>query len=183
MVKSAYWPLFCEENVWHLAENIASDVEEAWVVFISTPARRVAVWSQTAANPSAQPIIWDYHVILFERLEAGWRVTDPDSSLDTPVDACRYLAASFRDLADEFGELRPMFRIVPALEYRARLCSDRSHMRDAAGGWLAPPPPGPAIGQDTAGGASNLMRFVDMDQPFIGQVCDLDGLQSRLGSG
>jgi hypothetical protein len=188
MAKSAYWPLFWVENVWHLTGNIANDVEEAWVVFISNAARRVAVWSQAAANPPSRPVVWDYHVILLESTAAGWRVTDPDSSLETPIDARSYLNASFHSIGDELGGLRPMFRVVRAQEYRSLLRSDRNHMRSSTGSsigeWLAPPPPRPPIGQDANGSGrpgSNLMQFVDMERPFVGQVCDLDGLLLRIG--
>ena len=44
------------------------------------------------------------------------------------------------------------------------------------------PPPDPPIGA-SAGRGSNLMRFVDMEHPFIGQVCDLDGLLARIEVG
>lgn len=186
MTTSAYWPLFCEENVWHLTRNIASDVDEALVVFISNRARRVAVWAQAAANAPTDPVIWDYHVILLELAGDSWRVTDPDSSLETPIDARSYLTDSFRSIGEELSQLRPMFRLVPADQYRTLLRSDRSHMRSATGKWLAPPPPGPPIGQDTGAagsGASNLMRFVEMEHPFIGQICDLRGLLARIGIG
>jgi len=180
MEDSAYWPRFCEENVWHLAGNIARDVDEAWVVFISNHERRVAIWEQKAR--AGRAMVWDYHVVLLESAGGRWRVTDPDSALETPIDANRYLAASFPPLPDEYSEFRPLFRLIAADIYRATLRSDRSHMRSASGRWFAPPPPGPPIGQSGAQAeGSNLMRFVEMERPFVGTVCDLAGLLSRIG--
>jgi hypothetical protein len=43
--------------------------------------------------------------------------------------------------------------------------------------WQSPPPPWPTIGD----GGSNLMRFVDMDDEFLGEVLDLEALRKRLG--
>ena len=186
MARSAYWPLFCEENVWHLAGNISSEVDEALVVFISNRARQVAMWAQRASSDVAEPVVWDYHVMLLESVSRSWRVTDPDSSLATPIDAQQYLAASFQNISHELSHLRPVFRIVPADRYRALLRSDRSHMRSSDGNWLAPPPPDPPIGPDVSAsgnGGSNLMEFVDMERPFVGQVCDLAGLLKRIGPG
>lgn len=37
------------------------------------------------------------------------------------------------------------YRVVPAELFLAHFTSDRSHMRDASGGWLQPPPPWPCI--------------------------------------
>ena len=52
---------------------------------------------------------------------------------------------------------RRWYRVVPAPLFLRRFASDRSHMRDAAGGgWLQPPPPYPCIvgAADAAGGAA-----------------------------
>jgi hypothetical protein len=171
-----YWPFYCEENIWHACGELPLDVGEALVAFISNPARLVAMWCQRSAHSSEEPVIWDYHVILLMRREAVWQVLDPDSTLPAPAPAARYLGASFPPLPEEWARQRPRFRLVPAADYRRELRSDRSHMRAPDGSWLREPPPGPCIGQGT-----NLMRFVDTEADFLGEVCDLAGLRARLG--
>jgi len=51
-------------------------------------------------------------------------------------------------------------------------------MRTPDGGWLAPPPPWPPIGG--AKEASNLARFIDLDEAFVGAVTDVGGLRRAL---
>ena len=172
-----YWPYYCEENVWHACEEALHAKRDAWAVFVSNAAGRVAMWSQRAA-PAGEPILWDYHVVLLERRDGrpAWWVRDPDCRAGRELPASDWLAHSFPAAVDVPTELAPHFRLVPAAEYRAQLCSDRSHMRQGDG-WQAPPPPWPTIGE-----GSNLMRFVDVEQPFVGELLDLAGLRERVAS-
>jgi hypothetical protein len=174
-ISQKYWPLYCEENVWQLC-NALPKPTTALALLISNPDRAVALWHQRAAPDPDQPILWDYHVILGVEQASGWTLIDPDSTLDSPCPADIYLRASFPELPDEQAGHRPVFRSVPADVYLKTLCSDRSHMRTPDGGWQSPPPPWPCIGEGT-----NLMRFVDMRDDFIGQVFDLAGLRAALG--
>ena len=144
------------------------------MVFISNPQRTVAVWQQRAAQAITEPVVWDYHVIALAKAGGHWWVHDPDSTLGVPVAASTYLDAAFLPLAPAQSAYAPLFRWLPADLYRQEFCSDRRHMRDATGEWLAPPPPGPCIGQ-----GSNLMRFVDLETEFWGEVLDLDALRAR----
>ena len=100
--------------------------------------------------------MWDYHVVLI----AGGQVWDLDTTLAFPCQTIEYLRRTFRIRAVEWS---PRFRVVAAEEYRASLCSDRSHMRDEAGAYSAPPPAWPTIGTGT-----NLMRFVDLESDAAG---------------
>jgi hypothetical protein len=43
--------------------------------------------------------------------------------------------------------------------------------------WLSPPPPWPAIGEGT-----NLMRFIDMQADFLGEVLELEDLRDRISA-
>ena len=171
-----YWPLYCEENVWHACGALDDAVREAYAVFVSNPVRAVAVWEQRAA-PQGQAILWDYHVVLLVRRAARWSVVDSDSRLGRETPAVVWLQQSFPALPNTASQHRPSFRLVPADVYREALCSDRSHMR-ADGRWLGPPPPWPAIGVGT-----NLMRFVDMQAEFLGEVLLLEALRDRIGTG
>ncbi len=169
-----YQPFYCEENVYHLAREPMLAARRREVVFISNEARSCAVWHQRAAARPTWPILWDYHVVL---LCAGpWEVWDLDTILDIPCPAADYLRRSFRR---EVGpELLPLFRVVDADVFTREFASDRSHMLGGRGGYAKEPPPWPPIG--APGAPSNLMRFIDMTQPFLGHVVDLQGMIERI---
>lgn len=114
--------------------------------------------------------------MLLVGLGGAWCIVDPDSRLRSPVRADAYLAATFPDPDAIARRYRPLFRLVPAAEYRRALCSDRSHMRRGQA-FVKPPPPWPCIGTGT-----NLMQFVDMRAEFLGEVVDLAGLRAWLGA-
>ena len=99
---------------------------------------------------------------------------DPDCRLTGEIPTAVYVDRSFPELPAGLASLRPRFRVIPAAVYRGALRTDRSHMR-AHGEWLSEPPPWPAIGRGT-----NLMRFVDMEDVFLGEIMGLDELRSRL---
>lgn len=168
------WPFYCEENIWHRCGGSLGDLAGAHVVFISNPQRTVAIWRQKAAASITEPVVWDYHVIALAQAGGRWWVHDPDSTLGVPVAASTYLDAAFLPLAPAQSVYTPHFRWLPADLYRREFCSDRQHMRGSGGEWLAPPPPGPCIGR-----GSNLMRFVDLETEFWGEVLDLGALRAR----
>ena len=68
-----------------------------------------------------------------------WLVLDFDSTLSFPVRASFYFKETFRDLGP-YQELAPVFRLFSGEEYARDFSSDRSHMRDSFGKWLASPP-------------------------------------------
>ena len=168
-----YWPRYCEENVWHACDPSALAGTEACAVFASNADRTVALWEQRSA-PQGRPVVWDYHVFLSVRRTSGWIVIDPDCRLSGEIPAALYIDCSFPELPEGLGSLRPRFRVVPAAAYHEALCTDRSHMR-AHGEWLSAPPPWPAIGSGT-----NLMRFVDMEDAFLGEILGTEELRSLL---
>lgn len=175
-----YCPFYCEENVWHLCAEPRFAGREGYAVFISNARRTCPLWAQRAAPSPAEPVIWDYHVIFVAAADDGrWEVWDPDSRLGAPVALDAYLAGTF-PLGDGLPvSLRPRFRVVPRETFVERFASDRSHMRDAAGRWLQPPPPWPPIGD----GGSNLARFIDVEGDFLGETLDLEGLRARFTPG
>lgn len=158
-----YCPFFCEENIWQLCgeEGLlgAIPLQERRVVFISNARRRVEVRRQRAG--AGGPVLWDYHVVLV----AGGKVWDPDTTLGFPIALDAWIRDSFNP-ADP-----PRFRVIDARTYRERFASDRSHM---AGSGKAPPP-WPPIGE-----GMNLMRFVDLETPFLGEVVDLESLRAAV---
>ena len=73
---------------------------------------------------------------------------------------------------------KAQFRLIPADRYVKLLQTDRSHMRDAQGGWLSPPPPWSCIGQ-----GSNLMEIVDFSHRRYGDVLeDFEFFEKFAGS-
>ena len=167
MRQARYWPFFCEENVWHLCsdrDTIESPVEERQVVFVSNARRQVAMRRQRAGRGG--PVLWDYHAVL---LAAG-KIWDYDTELGFGIPSARWLAESFFA-----GSPGPRFRVIEAPIYVESFASDRSHMIGPDGTPLKPLPPWPPIGK-----GMNLMRFVDMVEPFLGQVTDAEGLQRHF---
>jgi hypothetical protein len=165
-----YQPYYCEENVFHLAREPVVAGRRREVVFISNEGRSCAVWHQRAAARPGWPILWDYHVVLL--CAAPWEVWDLDTTLGMPVPAADYLRRSFR--AGIPAELMPRFRVVAADAFGRTFSSDRSHMRTPSGRYKKKPPPWPAIAPP--GAAPNLLSFVDMGAPFLGEVLDLPGM-------
>jgi protein N-terminal glutamine amidohydrolase len=170
-----YCPYYCEENVFHLAREPRLQGRPREVVFISNAERACAVWHQRAAVRRGWPIVWDYHVVLL--VGAPWEVWDLDTTLGVPVPAADYLRRSFRpgELAEEAA---PRFRVVGAEAFAATFASDRAHMRLPGGAFAQRPPSWPLIGPP--GAAPNLMRFVEMEAPFLGEVLDLGGMLARV---
>jgi hypothetical protein len=167
MKPAPYCPYFCEENVWHLCsdrETIAGPMEERRVVFVSNARKQVAIRHQRAG--AGGPVVWDYHVVL---LAAG-RLWDLDTTLGLGISPAQWLTESFIT-----GPLEPRFRVIDAPEYVTSFASDRSHMIGPDGRPLRPMPPWPPIGT-----GMNLMRFVDLVEPFLGEVTDAEGLRRRF---
>ncbi len=167
MQSARYWPFFCEENIWHLcSDRVSMDTpdDERRVVFVSNPRRQVAMRYQRAGGKTG--VVWDYHVVL---LAAG-RLWDLDTTLGFGISSALWLEESF--VAEP---LEPRFRVIDAPTFVASFASDRSHMIGPDGRPLKPLPPWPPIGTGT-----NLMRFVDMVEPFLGEVTDAEGLRAMM---
>ncbi len=172
-----YAPRWCEENVWQLCQQPAPLGQDLYVLFVSNARRACAIWQQRAAKDPQLPVIWDYHVLAVASGDPP-QAWDPDCRLGLPLPLEIYLRESFLPLRAAYAHLAPHFRLLPSRTYLREFSSDRSHMRAADGGWLAPPPPWPLIGAPAV--PSNLLRFIDMDDPFMGQRLDLDGLRARF---
>ncbi len=168
-------PYYCEENVWQLCADPRVQGTPQAAIVISNAARTIAMACQRAATRPDALVVWDYHVVLAARGPQGWEIWDVDTTLGMPVPLLEYLSVS---LAWPRGFARPYearTRVIEAGRYREMLATDRSHMRDVAGRYRVPPPPWPAIGTGT-----NLMRFVDMDDPIAGEVVELAELPEAL---
>ncbi|MCH2187717.1 hypothetical protein MK280_17825 [Myxococcota bacterium] len=164
--KSRYWPYYCEENVWSLCQAACSQPVDARAVVVTGREGPVAFLRQRALPPEELMMTWDYHVfLLFREPNRTWQVFDPDTVLPQPCSAHVYALGSFPDLDPSSSAHRPQFRCIEASVYLKTFCSDRRHMRDAAGRYFQPPPPWPTIGH-----GHNLDRLIDMSDPFIGEI-------------
>jgi hypothetical protein len=114
---------------------------------------------------AGKPVLWDYHAVLL----AGGKIWDLETTLGFPVDVNFWARESFPVGHPNHA---PRFRVIDAPTYLSTFASDRSHMLGPAGVPLKPFPPRPRIGT-----GMNLMRFVDMDSPFVGEIVDLDALR------
>jgi hypothetical protein len=175
---AAYHPFYCEENVHHLCSDARIEGRRKLVAFVSNARRAVALWAQRAAPFVGQPVVWDYHVLLFAERGRAWEAYDLDSTLGCPVAAAAYLDGTFP--AGAPPGLGPRFRVIDATEFVRVFASDRSHMRRPDGTFTEPPPPWPPI-RGAPGAESNLERFVDVTRPFAGELLDLEELRARLG--
>ena len=171
-----YQANYCEENIWHLAQETELNGEERFVVIISNPGKCFAMWEQKAAE-AGQPIMWDYHVILATRGET-MRIWDLDTKGGYPLPAQTWLQSSFSNASNMPDTFHPMFRVVKSESFIEEFSSDRSHMLVDENTYRDPVPNWPAIGSDKP---SNLHRFINMNFPFVGEVFDLDDFTIWLG--
>ncbi|HRI64310.1 MAG TPA: protein N-terminal glutamine amidohydrolase [Polyangium sp.] len=166
-------PYYCEENAWHLCQESILKDRPRHVVFISNLERAVPMWNQKAGK--GKPIVWDYHVVVLA--ESPAEIWDVDTLLGLPVGLGEYVDGSFHPKMPE--PYQPLFRVVESQVLVDHFASDRSHMRRKDGSYRKPPPHWPMIGKP--GVASNLMQFVDMGLPYVGEVSSLRELLNRFG--
>lgn len=124
-----YTTLFCEENIWQLANSLIDkniNEQDIKIIFITNKDNRIAFFNQQAASHD-QPVIWDYHVILLAKINNTVQVFDFDSRLPFPCDIKRYLSSSLPGIINK--EYMSQFRIIPARLYLTQFYSDRSHMQ------------------------------------------------------
>lgn len=163
--RQRHQPFFCEENVWHLLQAGPAELPEPRAaLFVTNEHRSVAMWGQRAAVHD--PIVWDYHVVVL--LPAHGLVVDLDDRARPVWPVREWIPYAFRAIEPRFA---PRFRIVPAAAFLATFSSDRSHMLDAAGRPLQPLPPWPAPFVPSRG--TNLQRFLDLADPFVGRIVDV----------
>jgi len=167
-----YQPFYCEENAWWLCrERLA---QPCGVLFISNPAKQVALWQQRLGDP----VIWDYHVVALS-LTRGGVIHDWDTRLSDDIDRgvplATYLEHTFAALSEEHKSYRPLFRWVASPQLMQSFSSDRRHMR-REGHWLQPPPPWPCLVGTDNSAIHNLERFIDMRDDIAGMLMTQDEL-------
>ena len=167
-----YQAYYCEENVWKLCQQDAiSGLKKA--VLITNRERCCPIWNMKA-SPKGQPVFWDYHVILMAKPQEQWLVWDLDSTLATPLPAPEYLTQSFQKNLPKAQQ--PAFRMINASLYGTTFSSNRSHMKDRYGNWLAPPPSWPCI----LNGPPTFLQWLDLDQTQQGEWLDLNDFTQKV---
>ena len=194
--KKRYTSCYCEENVYRLVAALPPPHERlSCAVFISNTARSCALWQQRSTASWNSPVFWDYHVIGVSGSPPAALVWDLDSTLPWPCPLATYISATFGPgtiQARDTGpiDLRltshyPRFRVVAAVDFVNRFSSDRRHMRDSNGRWLAPPPSSPALRGSLAASDHELPRYWTMDAgdndpAWLGRLADITDLDAVI---
>lgn len=169
-----YQPLYCEENIWHLACRQELKTLASWVLMVSNEKRTVAMAHMRRSNKESPLLVWDYHVIWLGLIHNQLLVMDLDTRLPLPMQLEDYLQFSFPSRLPE--EYQPHFRLIDARTYCEQFSSDRSHMLDEANQYMAKPPPWPAIQN---GETSVLMPWLDFsNEAAPGEILGLAELLS-----
>jgi hypothetical protein len=180
-----YWPLYCEENIWHLCQHPFFADHQKRVVFISNQSKSCIVCCQKSATTAIAPIIWDYHVVLFAKersqdaieqpTQGQWQVWDLDSTL--PLGSCaeQYLSKTLPKLRQGFDHFEPRFVTFDGDKFVQFFSSDRSHMLDGNGNWIAPHPLWNVIESDVNLSQSNcsLTTILSKEQSWDLQLYQL----------
>ncbi|KAL8489533.1 hypothetical protein ACS0TY_025445 [Phlomoides rotata] len=163
-------PYYCEENVYLLCEKLRDDGiakpdgSDLYVVIISNEKKQIPLWHQRASQRADGVILWDYHVICVQkRKESNLPdlVWDLDSTLPLPSPLATYVAETFRPSFPLFPEFLRVYRIVHAPNFLQFFASDRRHMKEPSGDWVAPPPSYEVIVAED-GTTHNLNEYMEM---------------------
>lgn len=126
-----YTALFCEENIWHLADLLIKQgvhCDELDVIFISNVQQQVVIFNQQSSSIK-NPVIWDYHVILLRTSASKKIIYDFDTRASFESDAAHYFDLSFPANINIAPPYQAGFRIIPSSVFIERFSSDRSHMQ------------------------------------------------------
>ncbi|KAG2687130.1 hypothetical protein I3760_09G037800 [Carya illinoinensis] len=166
-------PYYCEENVYFLCKKLCtSGVADAggsdlFVVFISNENKQIPLWHQKASKRADGIVLWDYHVVCIQKRREGdtpHLVWDLDSSLPFPSPLTSYVSETIRPSFQLFSEYQRFFRIVHAPIFLRCFASDRRHMKDSVGNWIAEPPVyEPIVAED--GAMHNLNEYIEIRAP------------------
>lgn len=164
-------PYYCEENVYLLCKKLCEDemakpdASDLFVVFISNEKNQIPLWHQRASNRADGVILWDYHVICVQQRKENSLpdlVWDLDSSLPFPSPLPTYVAETVRPSFQLFSEFQRVFRIVHAPLFLKSFASDRRHMKDSSGNWVATPPSYEVIIAEDLTVVHNLNEYLAM---------------------
>lgn len=175
---SRYQPFYCEENVWW---QVRETEGRRWALFITNAQRRVLLWQQRLAKPG-EPVLWDYHVVMVREADGARWIHDQDTRMPAVCPALAYLEATFpyepERVPDELSSLVPSFRLVTAEDLVATFATDRSHMLNADGTYIHPPPSWPPVVAGDLESTSTLERYLDLTDDIAGEVLTLPELRA-----
>lgn len=182
-----YKSKFCEENVYRLIallcdtgggfnDDLRSAVtiacggvpHQVFAVFLTNRLKQCPIWSQRASRSPEVPVVWDYHVVVVvvtptsPARSARVLVLDMDSTLPLPCEFSCYIEQAFKPGAVR-TEYEQMLRLVPGASFLDHFASDRRHMLDSKGRWLAEPPPWPLLRGPLAHNEHTLPEYLDVD--------------------
>ncbi|TXG46205.1 hypothetical protein EZV62_028300 [Acer yangbiense] len=161
--------LSSEENVYFLCKKLCAngvadaDGSDLYVLLI-TEEQIIVEILRDASKRADGVILWDYHVVCIQRKRGGdspCLVWDLDSSLPFPSPLASYVSETIRPSFQLFSEYQRFFRIVHAPIFLRFFASDRRHMKDPAGNWIAKPPSyEPMVAEDKT--VHNLNEFIEI---------------------
>ena len=169
-----YTALFCEENIWQLANTLIQQgvtSKDLTVVFISNNKQQVAVFNQKTVE-SNQAIIWDYHVVLLRKNDNDYLIYDFDSRTRLPSLANNYLESSFPVNKNIPADYQPCFRLFDSSNYLKQFNSDRSHMIGVISEELFPEYA--ALKPDESITPIDLQQFIDTNKALNNEEKILD---------
>eukprot|EP00211_Chloroparvula_japonica_P016543 CAMPEP_0119122850 /NCGR_PEP_ID=MMETSP1310-20130426/2985_1 /TAXON_ID=464262 /ORGANISM="Genus nov. species nov., Strain RCC2339" /LENGTH=210 /DNA_ID=CAMNT_0007112573 /DNA_START=44 /DNA_END=672 /DNA_ORIENTATION=+ len=171
-VEHTYTSCYCEENIWKLCESIEKlgtlDMQrDVAVAIISNHGQTVPFWGHNAPD---DVVVWDYHVVALlrgpSRLDSrssAWYVYD----YDVKDESCPMVLAEYarkvlkKDSLVLKKEYRRNYFLLTGASFLRNFSSDRSHMRNEDGSWMAPPPTYPPIMARNPEASLSLMRILD----------------------
>nr|GMC84316.1 protein N-terminal glutamine amidohydrolase [Ipomoea batatas] len=181
-------PFYCEENVYLLCKKLCADgvanpdASDLFAVFISNEKKQVPLWNQKASHRADGVVLWDYHVICIQKKKDGnssHLVWDLDSSLPFPSPLSSYIAETIRPSFPLFTEFKRSCRVVHGPIFLRSFASDRSHMKDTAGNWVAQPPPYEAIVAED-GISNNLNEYIEISSEDAAENLNADVVKAAL---
>ncbi|KAG0554828.1 hypothetical protein M758_12G125200 [Ceratodon purpureus] len=181
-----YSSCYCEENVYMLCKKLselglaAPDASDLFVVFISNPKRQIPIWRQKSSKDVGGLCIWDYHVICIQRdlrREKAVTVWDLDTTLPCPTTFKDYWNGAFQPWVSLKPEFSRLYRVIAAPVFLRTFASDRRHMKNKDGSWMARPPPYDCLVAED-GAVHNLEEFITMSDEYV--ISDPEEAESLL---
>ncbi|KAL7169011.1 hypothetical protein ACSBR2_034103 [Camellia fascicularis] len=148
---------------------------DLFVVFISNEKKQVPLWHQKASQRADGVVLWDYHVICIQRKkgDSSPLVWDLDSSLPFPSPLASYVSETMRPSFQLFSEFQRFFRVVHAPIFLRSFASDRRHMKDSVGNWIAQPSAYEAIVAED-GTVHSLNEYIEISTAGLSKDIGVD---------